>query len=70
MGCALSDHKEETFVVVTDALKLTVKLEKARRRFDPGEESTVRYRFLVLKSEPLPEDPEPVEQEVAPMPST
>jgi hypothetical protein len=34
---------------------VTLKLEKARRRFDPGEPTT-RYRFVVLHSQPAPEE--------------
>jgi hypothetical protein len=33
-----------------------LKLEKARRRFEPGEEPSTRYRFAVAKWYRIPED--------------
>jgi hypothetical protein len=53
IGVVLSAHIEETFVVETDDGNLTLKLEKARRRFQPGQDPTVRYRFRVMEREPL-----------------
>lgn len=51
----LSAHRDETFHTETEDERLTVRLEKARRRFD-GEEATTRYRFVVIDRDQLPED--------------
>jgi hypothetical protein len=55
IGVVLSAHKHETFVVNTDDETVTLKLERARRRFE-GNEPTTRYRFLCLSHEAAPED--------------
>jgi hypothetical protein len=57
IGVLLSAHRGETFEVETEDQKMTLKLEKARRRFDGFEPST-RYRFVVLGRAALPEDPD------------
>jgi hypothetical protein len=54
----LSAHAEETFFVDTDEERVTLHLEKSRRRFSEGKPHT-RYRFVRETSEPLPEDPVP-----------
>jgi hypothetical protein len=55
IGVVLSAHIEEFFVIETDAERLTLRLEKARRRFDEGKPSW-RYRFTVTDREELPAD--------------
>ena len=57
IGCVLSDHRKETFLVETESETLTLRLERARRRFDRGEGHR-RYRFLVIDRQPLPADDE------------
>jgi hypothetical protein len=59
MGFVLTQHEQETFEAENDDERLTVRLEKARRRFEPGEPPTVRYRFVVLSRASIPEDEEP-----------
>lgn len=56
IGVVLSAHRDETFDVETDEERLTLRLEKLRRRFD-GAEPTTRYRFVVLDKTMIPEDP-------------
>jgi hypothetical protein len=59
IGVVLSAHQAETFEVETDDAKLTLKLEKLRRRFDGASaEPSTRYRFVMLKRGELPEDPD------------
>ncbi len=41
----------------TDDERVTLHLEKARRRFTQGEEPSTRYQFAVLGREAIPEDP-------------
>jgi hypothetical protein len=61
IGVVLSNHRDETFVVKTDAENLTLRLEKHRARWNGGEPH-VRYRFATLRepeegtgrSDPLP----------------
>jgi hypothetical protein len=55
IGVVLSVHQDETFDVATDDETLTLRLEKARRRFEGGEPST-RYRFTCLSRKSVPED--------------
>jgi hypothetical protein len=55
LGVVLSAHRDETFVVETEDNRLTLRLEKARGRFD-GKEAKTRYRFTVLATDVLPED--------------
>ncbi|HVX12745.1 MAG TPA: hypothetical protein VHC22_16305 [Pirellulales bacterium] len=55
IGVVLSAHVDETFDVETEDERLSLKLEKARRRFDAGNPTT-RYRFSVLSREPIPAD--------------
>jgi hypothetical protein len=55
IGVVLSAHRDETFAVETDDEKLTLRLERARRRFDGGEPKT-RYRFVAFQRQPIPED--------------
>jgi hypothetical protein len=57
MGVVLSAHQDETFEVATEDETLTLRLEKARRRFDGADPST-RYRFVCLSREAIPEDAE------------
>jgi len=55
LGVILTKYREETFIVETDDTVLTLRLEKARRRFDGGEPQT-RYRFVVVDQKYVPED--------------
>jgi hypothetical protein len=55
MGVVLSAHADETFDVSTDDYNLTLRLERARRRFDGGEPGT-RYRFVAQAQARVPED--------------
>jgi hypothetical protein len=57
MGLLLTGHREEIFVVESEDRRLALRLKKARRRFDAGEEPTTRYLFEVLGEEEIPEDP-------------
>ena len=57
VGVVLSAHHDETFVAEDDNLRLTLRLEKRKARFD-GEEPHVRYRFAVISQEDLPEEKE------------
>ena len=57
MGLVLSAHRDETFEVETDDLRLTLGLEKQRRRFDPSAEPSTRYCFTIARKQPTPEDP-------------
>ena len=52
LGKVLSHHKEEIFEVETDSHKITVKLEKGKKRFE-GEIPHSRYRFVLLGREEL-----------------
>ena len=54
IGVALSAHRDETFAVETEEETLRLKLERTRRRFDPGVPTT-RYRFAVVSRTPAPE---------------
>ncbi len=56
IGVVLTAHREETFHAETDSELLTLKLEKARKRFTPGAEPETRYEFKTLFREPLPCD--------------
>jgi len=58
IGAVMSAHRGETFHTETDDAKLTLQLEKARRRFEDSQPTT-RYRFVTVQTEPLPEDPQP-----------
>ena len=58
MGVVLSAHREETFYAETDTEQLSLRLHKARRRFNEGEEPRTKYRFEVLERKPLPLDKE------------
>ena len=55
IGVVLSRHEQETFIAENDTAKMTLKLERFRRRFDGGEPH-YRYRFVKLAEELLPED--------------
>ena len=55
IGRVLSSHEDETFIAENDAAKLTLKLERFRRRFDGGEPH-YRYRFVKVTEELLSED--------------
>jgi hypothetical protein len=56
IGVVLAAHSDETFHVETDDDRLTLRLERRRRRFDEGQEPSTRYRYALLKSEPVPLD--------------
>src|SRR5262249_42993944 len=49
IGVVLSDHEAESFVVETEDAKSTLRLEKARRRFDRAKNASTRYRFVELE---------------------
>lgn len=55
IGVVLSVHRDETLKAETDDELLTLRLEKARRRFVAGRPET-RYRFLVIDRTALPVD--------------
>lgn len=55
LGVVLSAHRNETFLVETEAELLTLRLEKGRKRFE-GEGPHVRYRFMIVDQTPLPHD--------------
>ena len=59
IGVCLSAHQDETFVVETDDATVTLRLKKNRGRIAGGE-PTMRYQFLTLTREPLPEEIAPV----------
>lgn len=54
-GVVLSNHAAETLVAETEDEFVTLRLQKARRRFDGGEPQT-RYRFDVVDRRPIPVD--------------
>lgn len=56
IGVVLSAHTDESFRGTNDKEHLTLHLEKARRRFEAGNEATTRYRFVILQRESIPED--------------
>ena len=56
IGVVLTAHQDETFEVETDDKKLTLKLSRARRRFEEGADAATKYRFEIVKEEPLKED--------------
>jgi hypothetical protein len=56
LGTLLSAHLEDVFRGSTENQRFVLKLEKARRRFEPGKEPSTRYRFLVVKWYRIPED--------------
>ena len=58
MGVVLSAHAGETFAVETEDERLELRLEKARRRFEAGEQPHTRYRFAAARREAIPVDPE------------
>jgi hypothetical protein len=61
IGRVMTAHRDESFAVETDDEILTLRLERARRRFETGEEPETRYRFVTLRHEDIPADPEPDE---------
>jgi hypothetical protein len=56
LGTLLSAHLEDIFRGSTENQRFVLKLEKLRRRFEPGKDPTTRYRFLVVKWYRIPED--------------
>jgi hypothetical protein len=58
MGVAFSGHRDETFHVEVDDVHVTLRLEKARRRFN-GAEASTQYRFIALAREVLQGDDDP-----------
>jgi hypothetical protein len=58
IGVVLSAHRDETFIAETEGKKVTLRLEKKRARWEGGEPH-VRYRFVTLAAEPLPEEEQP-----------
>ncbi len=55
LGVVLSAHRNENFQVETDSERLTLRLEKGRKRFDK-EAPHIRYRFVLVNQTPLPSD--------------
>ncbi len=55
LGVVLSAHRNESFHVETDSERLTLRLEKIRKRHD-GESPHIRYRFIVLERQSIPTD--------------
>ncbi|APZ90545.1 hypothetical protein [Fuerstiella marisgermanici] len=55
LGVVLSAHRNEAFHVETESERLTLRLEKSRKRHD-GEPPHVRYRFVVVSREAIPTD--------------
>jgi hypothetical protein len=53
LGVVFSAHADEQFEVNTESEDLTVRLEKARRRFD-GDEPHTRYRLVVMERSDIP----------------
>ncbi|MBI1372259.1 MAG: hypothetical protein GC159_05795 [Phycisphaera sp.] len=59
IGVIMSKHRDETFNVETDDVRLVLRLEKARRRFESS--PSTRYRFVQLEAYELPcEDDEQI----------
>jgi hypothetical protein len=58
MGIVLSNHEQETFIVEDDLHRLTLRLEKARRR-QGNKEAKVHYRFKLLGMESLSKEDVP-----------
>jgi hypothetical protein len=56
IGVVLSRHAKVTLKVKTEAERLTLRLEKGRRRFEAGNEPTTKYRFVILDRKVVPED--------------
>lgn len=54
IGVVLSAHREETFATETEAEKLTLRLERKRKRFVPGTEPETGHCFLVVSCEQVP----------------
>jgi hypothetical protein len=57
IGVVFAAHREETFSAESEDEWVQLRLEKARRRFTLSGQPETRYRFLVLRREPIPEDP-------------
>jgi hypothetical protein len=55
MGAALWRHRDEAFEVEMDTARVTLRLEWARRAFKAGAETELRFRFVVLNCQRLPE---------------
>lgn len=55
LGVVLSAHRNESFQVATDSERLTLRLEKGRKRFE-GDAPHIRYRFVLVDQTPLPSD--------------
>jgi hypothetical protein len=55
VGVLLTACREETYQAETDDERLTLRLEKARCRFD-GASPTTRYRFVTVQRTPIPVD--------------
>jgi hypothetical protein len=49
MGRLLRAYVQEKFTYYGDDLRVATKLESGRRRFEPGENPSVRYRFATLE---------------------
>ena len=62
IGVVLSAHRDETLHAETEDERLTLRLERSRRRFSRGEEPSTRYQFIVLERETIPEGPHQLAQ--------
>ena len=58
MGIVTSAHEQETFTAESESHRLTLQLQKVRRRQN-GEEAKVCYRFVLVGTEPLPAEDAP-----------
>ncbi len=61
VGSLMSRHRDETFSITTDRRQYKLKLQRARRRWPPGDDAkraSTLYRFAVVGSEPIPGDDE------------
>ena len=54
----MSAHEQETFTAESESHRLTLQLQKVRRRQN-GEEAKVCYRFVLVGTEPLPAEDAP-----------
>ena len=64
IGVVFSAHQDETLIAETDDERVTLRLKRARRRFENGRPST-RYQFEVLARTDLPADEEVPDTNVA-----
>jgi hypothetical protein len=56
IGVVLSAHQDETIEAETEDERLTLRIEKGRRRWERGADPQTRYRFAALARSPIPAD--------------